>query len=482
MLVLLALCAAALRWHAYRQTPYANGWDAYFYLVQVKSWIGEGRMHSPDASLIYPFFRLLYWLTGDYVHMYQLGAALLAGMVTAAVVLVGWGCGRPQGSPQRTTTWSVLPGAISLASPHLTYFCAQYPKNALGWVFFLLLYAALQRQFTHKVVRMCVLAGLLALNYVGHRLTFGLGVLLVLGVVFFESPRRVSWTMLAWLALAGGLVFGLGAILPGLLHITDWGRLGHLWPDTVQFSPVSFVQTFGIERLTTAWCMEMGLSLTAWLALMFRFKHLSSAEKTLWGMGLLLLWPFQSWSLTSMAYRFYLLFVLFLPLFAWIYAPKKIHWTWVPSLLLVLISPWTHQGYDPKKHDPQYPVYEQVSKKAVAYFSENNIRPALIIAHNALAEFITFSYNVDAMPWLPEYPIDADKLWRIAVPGQRLLPDSVHAFVLNGQYVLLREVDWQKWLRQCTPDENALPQTWKNPDRIRPAFLLHKKKLENPTH
>jgi hypothetical protein len=478
-LLMLTLLATVLRWHAYGQTPYANGWDAYFYLVQVQSWMAEGRMHSPDASLIYPFFRLVYWFTGDYVVMYQLGAALLAGMVTGAVVLVGFWDGRPSWSPP---TWA-LPGAISLASPHLTYFCAQYPKNALGWVFFLLLYAALQRQFSHKWVRWGVLAGLLALNYVGHRLTFGLGVLLVMGVLFLESPRRVTWTMVAWIALTGGLVVGLGAVLPGVLHVTDWSRLGRVWPDTVQLAPVSFVYTFGVERLSAGWCVEIVLSLIAWLILMFRFRYLNSAEKTLWLMGLLLMWPFQEWSLTGMAYRFYMLFVLFLPLYTSIIlrAAKNNAWLWILLLTLVLISPWTQQGYDPEKHDPQYRVYDRVSQKVMAYFSKENIRPELIIAHNALAEYVTFTNGVDAMPWLPEYPIDADKLWRIAVPDERLLPDSSHAIPLNGRYVLLREADWQSWLRQRALEGDTLQRTWKNPDQIRPAFLLQKKRAVYPT-
>ncbi len=81
----LAIASALLRFWAFSQTPYANGWDSYFYLVQLKSLEETGRMHSPEASLIYPYLRLFYWMTGDYVLGMKVGTAILAGIFTASV-------------------------------------------------------------------------------------------------------------------------------------------------------------------------------------------------------------------------------------------------------------------------------------------------------------------------------------------------------------------------------------------------------------
>jgi hypothetical protein len=58
------MVSALLRFRALSVTPFANGWDSYFYLVQLKSWVEQGRMHSPEASLFYPYLRLFQALQG----------------------------------------------------------------------------------------------------------------------------------------------------------------------------------------------------------------------------------------------------------------------------------------------------------------------------------------------------------------------------------------------------------------------------------
>jgi len=85
LLFALAALSALLRFWALDQTPFANGWDSYFYLVQLKSLEETGRMHSPEASLIYPYLRLFYWITGDYVLGIKTGVAVLCGIWVAVV-------------------------------------------------------------------------------------------------------------------------------------------------------------------------------------------------------------------------------------------------------------------------------------------------------------------------------------------------------------------------------------------------------------
>ena len=129
----MAALSAALRYYWLAQTPYANGWDSYFYLVQVKSWVEEGAMHSPEASLIYPFLRAVLFFTGDYVQMYKVGAAVLAGSFTFMVFAVAQSIGK---TLPRSAGLAVpmLLGAWTVCSPHLGYVAAQYPKNLLGLV------------------------------------------------------------------------------------------------------------------------------------------------------------------------------------------------------------------------------------------------------------------------------------------------------------------------------------------------------------
>ena len=63
--ILFILCLSFYnRYLSFTQTEYANGWDSYFYLVQLKSFIEQGYMHSEEWTIMvstrsttYYFFR-----------------------------------------------------------------------------------------------------------------------------------------------------------------------------------------------------------------------------------------------------------------------------------------------------------------------------------------------------------------------------------------------------------------------------------------
>ena len=124
------------------------------------------------------------------------------------------------------------------------------------------------------------------------------------------------------------------------------------------------------------------------------------------------------------------------------------------------------------------------SARIEAHFTDDP--PELIIGHNGLAEVITFKTGIDVLPWIPEYEIAGDQLYRIAcgveafeieallgrplkTPGKRLKLD----------YLLLLESDWQEFVTQVRTqgtDEELLERIdqWKNPAQVRPAYLLRK--------
>jgi len=88
--VLVLFCLSFLfRYLALQQTTYANGWDAYFYLIQIKSWIEEGTMHSSDSSLIYPLMRVIDWFSDGYVLSFKLTSAFLASTLVVLVYFFG---------------------------------------------------------------------------------------------------------------------------------------------------------------------------------------------------------------------------------------------------------------------------------------------------------------------------------------------------------------------------------------------------------
>lgn len=505
----MAAWSAILRYACFSQTPYANGWDSYFYLVQLKSWVETGAMHSPEASLVYPFFRLIQWFTGDYVQMYQWGAALPAGAFTFGVFVVARSLCPPR------SIWPLFLAAWTVCSPHLTYVAAQYPKNMLGLVLWLGFVDSLLRR---GLGWSALVWG--AANYFGHRLCFSLAGLFGLFWLLFRYRGHLKdwpWRNIGIAVFLLLLLYGLGArFLPGLFQWDDLARLGLHWPP--QWSPWMFVQTFGADRLSVAWRLEIWTATALWLLsagaivgpYRARTRHFFSStvpreDAGLWALWCLcacLLCPFLEWSYTSIAYRFLLVFVLLAPLTgcAWghfagarsILEDSKPAWAWPGLAALLAGSIWmAGQGYQPARHDPDYGNFARMSRQIQQYVEKHpSAKPELVIAHKALAEFFTFQTGIDAMPWLPEYSVDTMRLWRIAAgihpPTLRYYAradEKTPLVPLGGGYLWLPESCWQRALaaaaREGDQDFLRNAHSWLNPDQQRPAWLLRRKKSIN---
>ncbi len=510
----LSIASVLLHIWAFAQTPFATGWDSYFYLVQIKSLEETGQMHSPEASLIYPYLRLFYWLAGDYVLALKIGTAVLCGIFTLML------CRRSQSLP--------LLGAWSLFSPQLTYFAAQYPKNLLGLVMFVAFVRSLDWAISKPRAWCALPVFLLIANYFGHRMMFGLAVVylfLWLGFRFKERlPHRRAWCFhqahvkqdaqskhplrrlrlvktpsaakkaLLAIAILLGIVVLAGPFFPGLAQLSDWGRLSGTFNWHPQFALWSFVQTFGFERISGWWMFEISIVMVWYIGglILGRNQNAISNPALFW-LCALLLFPFLEWSLTGLAWRMFLVFVLLAPLaFDFEKISKKA--SVVAFIALVAASFFSWKSYSPSLHDPDYALFKKVTVNVSAQLPESTklsgssipSKPELFIAHNALAEYFTFTTGTDAMPWLPEYTVDSSKLWRIAagVQGQTLRyfagsENAVKIKNLGGGYFLLPEFVWQSALKNARAegDEYFLEtaESWLNPHRIRPAFLLKRK-------
>lgn len=510
----LATASALLRILAFHQTPFATGWDSYFYLVQIKSLEESGHMHSPEASLIYPYLRVFYWISGDYVVALKIGSAVLCGIFTLLL------CRRNQSLP--------LLGAWSLFSPHLTYFAAQYPKNLLGLVLFVAFVRSLDWAVSKQRAWMVLPIILLTINYFGHRLMFGLALLYLflwlgfrlkarfprrawcfhqaqikqdtqrkhplrrLHLVFSPSAAMKAGKMLFALGTVLGVFLLAGQIFPGLVHITDLDRLRGTFNWQPQFAPWSFVQSFGLERISGWWLFEIVIVTGCWLAGLLNSRKGISNPALFWLCGLLL-FPFLEWSPTGLAWRMFLVFVL-LALLAFDFqnVPKKASIVFFIALVAASFLSW--KSYSPSLHDPDYALFKRVTVNAELQLSASlelsesstPSQPELFIAHNALAEYFTFTTGTDAMPWLPEYEVDSSKLWRIAagVHGQTLRyfagpENALKIKNLGAGYFLLPENVWQLALRNARAEGDVYfletAESWLNPHRIRPAFLLKRK-------
>jgi len=272
----------------------------------------------------------------------------------------------------------------------------------------------------------------------------------------------------------------------GLLNFTDLKRFDGMISSQAHFAPLTFFNEYNEGgRLSLFWKMEIGLSVLFYVVgVLFLFLKKKNAEVLgLLALCTILIFPFLEWSLTSMSFRFVLVFILWSPLFlATVFKIKDSRGWAIVGLLLLIGSFFSWKSYQPDLHDAPYAKYDRVTQQSFDFIKDKN--PELVIAHNALAEYFTFTTGLDALPWQPEYEISADKLWRIVADVRYPLfrtyleeEDFKSIQRIGVRYFLMKDMVWQKFKANLI-EHNELKilediNTWRNPYRVRPSYLIN---------
>ena len=515
-------------------TEYANGWDGYYYLIQVQSLNNTGVMHSPEYSLVYLPVIALHAITGDYVASYKISAALIKTLFVLSVYALTLSLLRTRtpindaNSSNASFYTALLAAALSAASPSLNFFFTQFPKNLLGFALLFFFISSVYRTRRNKsgIRFLAGTAGtvlLLGATYFTHRFSAVLS-LFFLMLFFLPSLKRlpdylrttkkqgegsnpVSWLRkhkrkiillipLVFLILLSGKL-SLALSFYDLEVITDNLSLSPV------FVPVSFIQAFGSEKLTMAWTIEIFLAcvipvLTVSLLFCrkkFNFLRLGREYYILIIISLAGLFPFFIFSLTGLSYRLLYATLLIFPLLCIPYinhgiqkimeltTDKKRRHTEsvvIPVFALLLLSSfYTGRSYNPEVHDPPYAFYRELATESITALAD--VEFELIIAHKALAEIITYTYEVDALPWAPEDYFPRKRVWRITAG---ILRDEVAMYLnpgladryfisLSRDYALMREDHWEAFLQSIASEPVMLDavHTWRNPMEQRPAYM-----------
>jgi hypothetical protein len=464
-----------LRFLALTQTSFANGWDGYFYINQVRAFFEEGKMHVPDVSFVYALLIAGQYFINDYVLTYKIIVSVIAGGFSLSLFVLAKKWSRNAAIP-------LVVAAFTVFSPHLTYFAAQYPKNLLGGVFFLWLLYAVRPEMKWLSLPVFIL------NFFGHRLT---SVLSFVYLICFYLVKRLNLRIIAFASLTMVIVVAGASLLPGILNVFDVKRLEGIFSASPHFAPVSFLSTFG-ELVSPFWKIEIIFLVVVYVCgLILVVKERRTSDASLLSVAVvlsILIFPFFHWSLEGPAFRFVLMFLLLTPVLLifsgdrWLnsnpYAGK--HVAIAISIILFGCSFVSYKTYIPARHDPPYALYSRIGE-TIKKNKEGNTYE-LIIAHKSLAEYIVYATHVEAMSWIPEYNVDKGKLWRVAY-GVRLVQwefyleesDRDNIRRLTPSYWLVREDVWQRFLINVARDGNAelLNELsgWKNPARKRPDYL-----------
>jgi hypothetical protein len=517
--LLLVLCAAtvAAGLTALNRTGYANGWDGYYYLVQIKSLHTTGTMHSREYSAVYLPLMAMHALTGDYLSASKLSAVLIKTVFVLSVFALAYSLsgGRTGGDGRTSFHTALIAASLSAMSPSLNYFFTQFPKNLLGFALFFFFAALLpdarRLQERHGRVRAAWAALLFVAAFFTHRFTAVLSLLFLAGLY---APPALFWIkrmlrgggksakpmMQWWLWLAPVALILITLLvsqkLPLALSSHDLELVTGELSSRPIIVPITFLRCFGASRTTLPWRMEIiaggVIPIVTGILLLwgkaFRSIRPKGRYPILLMMSLIGLLPFLKFSPMSLSYRLFFGTMLMLPIVVLPYtrlivgAITKFRAT-APVLLftaLLILSPFTGDSYDPELHDPPYAFYEQVALRCAQVLEDRDF--VLVIAHKALAEMITFNHGMDALPWSPEESFPRDRVWRITAG---ILQDEVAMYVgpeiadryfirLAGDYALLREDHWESFLAAIADEPVMLEavHTWRNPTELRPGYLL----------
>lgn len=470
-LALVLVVGFIVQYISLNQSDYANGWDAYFYLLQTKSLLEDGHLVSQRISIIYPLLLVFKVLFNDYVLGWKVFAALVGTTSILSAYLI---------IKEITNNKEV---ALFIAnfyvwSPHLFYFSAQYAKNLLGFSCFLLfLFFLIKRKFVLTLL-------LLVLNFLVHKLTGTLALVAFIGVVFNAYVGKiVKVKLLSW----GLLLFVMLFSFPIIIDLDDFMRQSDLFTVQPQFELFYFLDDFkGLLHLN--WRIEIYLVYCVCFALLVTLLYKKCTSSDYWLIPILFILlniPFIKWDISGFSFRFFMFSILFgglmLGLLMAEVRNKKI--TYSLSLICIVGSLWSLKTYNPVLHDPPNKVFEVVLNK----IEDSSIieQSELMIAHKGLAEFIKFYSGKDAMAWIPEYPIHEDSLWRITSGISRFQLSAVvldkDMYELGFDYIMVREKDWQYFLSYVKENNNSFYDDytdWTNPNSMRPAFMKKYKRID----
>jgi hypothetical protein len=468
----LFITSAAFRFYAYHKSPYANGWDGYFYIIQIKALIEDSQMHTSRYSLFYPVLLFFQWIITDYELTYKIVSAMIVGSFS----LVFYKLSK---SLNTQSNISYVLGTYTLFSPHLTYFGSQYPKNLLGLTLFLMLVISL---FNSKYGWTGLL---LVINLFVHKMTAGLSIITVLLVIIFKklTNRSVKKILLAGLAVIVILL-----IYFQIIGLNELKSRGFLFTTNFQWPTLSFINSFK-QLLSNYWIIELIVANVVFIGMSIYLiynKRTDIRWFTLMGLLILLTFPFLEWSILGVSFRFFMVFILLSPiLLSQLTINLNFRWLLLIGTAFFISGILVIDHYPTNKYDPPYGLYRHIAKRIADKQISGDIDVQLLIAHKSLAEYITFKTKIDVLPWIPEYKIDSSKLWRIATG----LNAKTISYYLNDysnpsgyefltvNYILIREDQWQKLLGNIKSEDPALFDeltNWKNPFEIRPGWLSNK--------
>lgn len=461
------------------KSDFPTGLDGFFYALQAKSLVVNGALENPDHEIGYFLCGLFAKIFNNVFLGVKIQAALSSTLISVLIFIL------LKIISQEKNIIPILGLLISSVSVGITLFNINYINNQTGLVFFLsycctLIFFLKNRRFSNRqnifliifIVILLVLCGLSHLVSAAYAFIFT-------AIILIRKLKIRNQIILLTLAC-------LCAVLLFFNQLPRFQSVFSLTPVLPCFSPVL------MNLAGKAMCIEMSVYFVlTWFLGLFFFINKHKDQNCKKDFAFLLLIPvmfFPFWKLDEldMGYRMLLNAIpvsipFNLYIISKIFDFSKIKESkYVTLVLFITIFTtglfFTPKLYNPKK-DPPWKYYKSVVEKI------DLPDDSLLIAHLPINHVYTYYCNLrDGLNYEADFYVPEGKTWRLAYGTNasylqqffgEFEEEELNQLImqLNGEYVLIREDLWQRYLKYEEDDIVDSLMNFYNPHTLRPEFI-----------
>lgn len=462
------------------KSDFPTGLDGFFYALQAKSLVVNGALENPDHEIGY--FLCGFWakIFNNVFLGVKIQAALSSTLISVLIFIL------LKIISQEKNIIPILGLLISSVSVGITLFNINYINNQTGLVFFLsyctaLIYLLQNAGRFSKIKKnlllfLCTI--LLVLSGLSHLVSAAYAFIFTAIILIRKLKIRNQIILLTLACLCAVLLF--------FNQLPRFQSVFSLTPVLPCFSPVL------MNLAGKAMCIEMSVYFVlTWFLGLFFFINKHKDQNCKKDFAFLLLIPvmfFPFWKLDEldMGYRMLLNAIpvsipFNLYIISKIFDFSKIKESkYVTLVLFITIFTtglfFTPKLYNPKK-DPPWKYYKSVVEKI------DLPDDSLLIAHLPINHVYTYYCNLrDGLNYEADFFVSEGKTWRLAYGTNasylqqffgEFEEEELNQLImqLNGEYVLIREDLWQRYLKYEEDDIVDSLMNFYNPHTLRPEFI-----------
>lgn len=440
------------------RSPIADGFDGYYYVMQIDSLLKHGFMHSEDFSLIYlPL--ILFSKVLEPLIAYKLTVIFIGILFSvSSYTFVN------KHSDFKKATLTLL---FTLLSPSVLFFLLQFPKNILGCSFLLLLVTF------YKNRKFKLFALFFVLILFAHRLAFVIALcFFIIDIIINKVSKKLI--IISCISIIVVIVIMLFFDIPGLLNIFDYIRI-----ISEGIKPFSYWGQVSFFNMWSLWSNPSWIFDLVFIHLLILFSIVKIKQGSFLSLILLLLLiPIFEYSTGSLSYRLFLNGFLLLPIIAFSKINNKIIYKVTIFFLLISFTLLPFKRYDYNKFNPPIDLYISISKAVELQLQNKDVD--VVIAHKGIKEQILINTKLEANNWRP------DKITKTSYRVFTNIPDYLIIMYLSdielteiislpGNYYLTSEELFIFLINKIQENESENTyrsiNTWQNPLNVKPSFL-----------